>query len=190
MFHALVQNGNVISENGETTTVPWWSFTKTVIAAAALVLVRDKSLSLDKAVENHPFTLRQLLRHEAGLPDYGELADYHLAVDQGNVPWSDEEMLKRTQAKRLRYAPGSGWSYSNIGYLYVRRLIERAANEEFEVALKRLVLRPLGLGHVRLVRLQDDLIDVEMGEASTYDPRWVYHGLLVGPLHEAALLLE
>lgn len=135
MFHALVQNGNVISQKGGTTTVPWWSFTKTVIAAAALVLVRDKLLSLDKTVENQPFTLRQLLRHEAGLPDYGELADYHVAVEQGHVPWSDEEMLERTEAKRLRYSPESDWSYSNIGYLYARRLIERGADEEFEAAL-------------------------------------------------------
>jgi CubicO group peptidase (beta-lactamase class C family) len=190
MFHALVRNGKVISQAGKAMAVPWWSFTKTVIAAAALALVRDKLLSLDKTIENQPFTLRQLLRHEAGLPDYGQLPDYHIAVEQNQLPWPDEEMLARTNAGNLRYPPGSGWTYSNIGYLYVRRLIELEAGEEFEVALQRLVLRPLGLGHVRLARSREDLIEVEMGKAATYEPGWVYHGLLVGPLHEAALLLD
>jgi CubicO group peptidase (beta-lactamase class C family) len=190
MFHALVKNGQIISQAGNAAAVPWWSFTKTIIAAAALVLVRDKLLSLDQSVESQPFTLRQLLRHEAGLPDYGQLSDYHMAVEQGSAPWPDDEMLARTDARRLRYPPGSDWGYSNIGYLYVRRLIEQRADEEFEAALQRLVLRPLGLRHARLARRHEDLIGVEMGGAATYDPRWVYHGLLVGPLHEAALLLD
>ncbi|SEM84765.1 Beta-lactamase [Nitrosospira multiformis] len=190
MLHALVQNSKVISRAGKTIAVPWWSFTKTVIATAALVLVRDKLLALDQTLENQLFTLRQLLRHEAGLADYGQLPDYHLAVERGDAPWSDEEMLERTEAKRLRYLPGSSWAYSNIGYLYVRRLIEHRTGEDLEVALQRLVLRPLELNHVRLAKSHQDLIDVEMGVANTYDPRWVYHGLLVGPLHEAALLLD
>lgn len=190
MLSALVQNGKVISRPGETVIVPWWSFTKTVIATAALVLVRDELLSLDRILENQPFTLRQLLRHEAGLPDYGQLPDYHTAVKREDAPWSDEEMLERTDAGRLRYLPGSSWAYSNIGYLYACRLIERVTGEALEAALQRLVLRPLELDRVRRVRSREDLTGVEMGEARTYDPRWVYHGLLVGPLHEAALLLD
>lgn len=190
MLNALVQNSKVISRPGEAVIVPWWSFTKTVIATAALVLVRDELLSLDRILENQPFTLRQLLRHEAGLPDYGQLSDYHTAVKRGDAPWSDEEMLERTDAGRLRYLPGSSWAYSNIGYLYARRLIERVTGEALEAALQRLVLHPLEVDRVRLARSHEDLIGVEMGDARTYDPRWVYHGLLVGPLHEAALLLD
>jgi hypothetical protein len=44
MFYALVQNGKVISEEGTAIVVPWWSFTKTVLATAALALVRDNPL--------------------------------------------------------------------------------------------------------------------------------------------------
>jgi hypothetical protein len=38
---AVVDNGKVVSATGVEAPVPWWSFTKTVIAASALVLVRD-----------------------------------------------------------------------------------------------------------------------------------------------------
>jgi CubicO group peptidase (beta-lactamase class C family) len=99
-------------------------------------------------------------------------------------------MLARTDASKPRYSPGSGWTYSNIGYLYVRRLIERAADEELGDALQRLVFDPLGISHVRLASAREDLAGVEMGEAASYEPRWVYHGLMVGPLGEAALLLD
>lgn len=170
--------------------VPWWSFTKTVIAAAALLQVQNNALSLDEPVHAGPFTLRQLLRHQAGLPDYGDLPAYRAAVERGDAPWDEETMLERMEAHRLRYKPGSAWFYSNIGYCYVRHLIERSAGEEFGSALQRLVLHPLGLKQVQLARTKHDLNGVEMGEVTAYDPRWVYHGLLVGSLGDAILLLD
>lgn len=190
MRYTLIKNGEVSSEPASLGDVPWWSFTKTVIAAAALLLVRDKQLSLDDPLEGQPYTLCQLLRHESGLTDYGQLPDYHAAVQRGDSPWPVEELLQRTDAKRLRYAPGSDWAYSNIGYLQVRRLIEQSTNEDLGAALARLVLRPLGLTQTRLAAMPQDLLNVDMGATQNYDPRWVYHGLLVGPLTEAALLLD
>ena len=82
--------------------VPWWSFTKTVLAATALTLVRDGLLGLDDPFEGKGYTLRQLLRHEAGLADYGELAEYHAAVANRETAWPAQEMLCRLQADRLR----------------------------------------------------------------------------------------
>src|SRR6266851_5384263 len=53
----------------------------------------------------------------------------------------------------------------------------------FSIALDRLVLRPLGIKGVRLATQRRDF-------SAAYDPKWVYHGLLVGPLREAAALLQ
>ena len=44
--HVLVREGAVVTSNGDAADVPWWSFSKTVIAAAALALVRDGRLAL------------------------------------------------------------------------------------------------------------------------------------------------
>jgi CubicO group peptidase (beta-lactamase class C family) len=60
--------------------VPWWSFTKTAIAATALSLVARGKITLDEPLTAKPYTLRQLLQHRAGLCDYGALPDYHAAV--------------------------------------------------------------------------------------------------------------
>jgi CubicO group peptidase (beta-lactamase class C family) len=102
MYHVLIRNGTVLSQHGQDVMVPWWSFTKTVIAAAALFQVQNKALSLDEPVHAGPFTLRQLLRHQAGLSDYGDLPIYRAAVERGDSPWSEETMLERVEAQRLR----------------------------------------------------------------------------------------
>ena len=190
MLFSLISNGTPLTPDRSDATIPWWSFTKTVLAAAALTLVRDGLIELDQPLPEGPFTLRQLLRHEAGLADYSELADYHGAVARGDVPWPADEMLQRLDASRLRYAPGDGWHYSNVGYLYVARLIERLTGLALDEALTQRVFVPLGLSRVRLARREVDLHGVNMGAVATYDPGWVYHGLLVGPLVEAALCLD
>nr|WP_314644031.1 serine hydrolase domain-containing protein [uncultured Pseudomonas sp.] len=190
MPFALVSNGSLLTPEQPDVTVPWWSFTKTVLAAAALSLVRDGLIGLDEGVPEGPFTLRQLLRHEAGFADYSELADYHTAVARNETPWSAAEMLQRLDATRLRYAPGDGWRYSNVGYLFIARLIARVTGLRLEEALTQRVFAPLGLSRIRLATTRADLAYVNMGAASTYDPGWVYHGLLVGPLVEAALCLD
>ncbi|MGF6208022.1 serine hydrolase domain-containing protein [Pseudomonas frederiksbergensis] len=186
MLFSLVSNGSLAAVEQLDASVPWWSFTKTVLSAAALSLVRDGLVELDDVMPEGPFTLRQLLRHEAGLADYGELADYHTAVARNDSPWSADDMLQRLDAGRLRYAPGTGWRYSNVGYLFVARLIERVTGLELAEALTQRVFSPLGLSQVRLATSPADLQDV----STTYDPGWVYHGLLVGPLGEAALCLD
>jgi CubicO group peptidase (beta-lactamase class C family) len=92
-----------------------------------MTLVRDGQYSLYDPLAGNDYALRQLLRHEAGLADYSELADYHTAVANHEQPWSAQEMLERLQADRLRYSPGAGWHYSNVGYLMVTRLIEHTS---------------------------------------------------------------
>src|SRR5258708_40098707 len=76
MEHSLtvIEAGVLTEAQGIDQPVPWWSFTKTILAATALVLVRDGRLALDRSVESRPFTLRQLLQHQSGLADYGGLS--------------------------------------------------------------------------------------------------------------------
>ncbi|WP_339429465.1 serine hydrolase domain-containing protein [Pseudomonas taetrolens] len=190
MLVSLVSNSKPLTPGQPDVVVPWWSFTKTVLAAASLTLVRDGLIGLDDSVSEGPFTLRQLLRHQAGLADYSELEHYHTAVCGHETPWSADDMLQRLDAARLRYEPGTHWHYSNVGYLFVARLIQRITGLTLEQALTQRVFAPLGLTQVRLARTREDLKGVCLGSAPAYDPGWVYHGLLVGPLAQASLLLD
>lgn len=190
MTYALIQNDELISDEETPAIVPWWSFTKTVMAAAALILVRDKVLSLDECRPGQNYTLRQLLQHEAGFADYGSLAEYHSSVKAGTPPWPIDEMLTRVEKLNAASVPGRKWSYSNIGYLHVRMLIEHELNEKLDSVLSRLIFRPLMLSKTRVANLPSDLSDVVMGDAHGYHPAWVYHGLAVGPLTDAVIFLK
>ncbi len=187
---AVVGNGIVVEAHDAGLLVPWWSFTKTVLAAAALVLVRDGVLHLDEPLPEKPYTLRQLLQHRSGLANYSGLREYHEAVERGDEPWPLPVLLKAVDSDRLRYDPGEGWDYSNIGYHFVGSLVEAATGESLDRALHRLVLSPLGIQDARLARDKEDLAQVEMGTAQSYHPGWVYHGLMVGSVQSAAVLLD
>src|SRR5262245_59558661 len=119
--------------------VPWWSFTKTVLATAALQLVSRDHFQLDERINGRPFTLRQLLQHRAGVPNYGSLASYHEAVRRGDKPWELGHLLERVAADRLDFDPGDCWRYSNVGYLFVRQFIEKTVGLEIGSALRHLV---------------------------------------------------
>lgn len=190
MLSSLVVNGQLQIPGQTEQAVPWWSFTKTVLAATALSLVRDGLLRLDDAVLDQPFTLRQLLRHEAGLADYSELASYHAAVANSEPAWPADEMMQRLDGGRLRYSPGGGWRYSNVGYLLIGRLIEQLTELTLDEAVAQRALSPLGLTNVRFARTPADLQTTYPGNTAHYDPGWVYHGLLIGPVSQAALFLD
>ena len=147
-------------------------------------------LSLDDPLPERDYSLGQLLQHRAGLPDYGGLAHYHQAVARNDEPWPVETLLERVNAHCSHQRPGQGFAYSNIGYWIVRTLIENYSGEPLGSALDLLVCGPLGVENVWLGETRRDLYGVEMGDVPAYHPGWVYHGLLVGPLNSAALLLQ
>src|ERR1700694_1626108 len=170
--------------------VPWWSFTKTALATAALQLVAQGNLTLDDRIDSRPYTLRQLLQHRAGVPNYGSLAPYHEAVRDGEKPWDVGQLLDRVAADHLDFEPGHGWSYSNVGYFFVRQSIEEATGRDIGGALRYLVFDALELDSVRLVTTAGELADTAWGNRSRYDPGWVYHGLLAGTPGDAVRFLH
>jgi D-alanyl-D-alanine carboxypeptidase len=186
---AVVVDGALVEGDLADPPVPWWSFTKTMLAAAALALVDAGRLSLDKPLAGRRYTLRQLLQHRAGLSDYGALRAYREAVATGDVPWTVAEMLERVSVLRT-WEPETVWLYSNVGYLFVRQLIEQTTGETINAAVARLVLAPLGIADARFATMPDDLNATRWRNARGYDPGWVYHGLMIGPPAAAALVLD
>lgn len=169
---------------------PWWSFTKTVLAICALRLAEQGLIDLDALRPRKPFTLRQLLQHRAGVPDYGKLSAYHDAVARRDPPWSRAKLLEEVQADRLDFEPGTGWGYSNVGYLFVCDAIEQATRLSLADALKRFVTAPLDLQSVELALKPSDFLRIHWPAAGDYDPGWVYHGCLTGTPLDAAKILH
>lgn len=187
---AVLDSSGTPAENSSTAIVPWWSLTKTLIAACVLRLADQGRLDLDATLPGLPYTLRHLLRHRAGVEDYGGRPEYQAAVARGEPPWPEDELLRLVPPTRLLFPPGTGFSYSNVGYLLARRIVERSCGAGLEQALDDLVLRPLGLVSSRLAEGPDDLRTTVFAGGPAYHPGWVYHGMVVGPVVEAALALH
>ena len=143
------------------TTYNWASITKTMTAIAIMQL-RDRGLlSLDDpAVKYVPelrqvhdaygpidaITIRHLLTHSAGFrnPTWPWDCD-----DPTNCDWQPFEPTKWTQVEamlpytHIAFAPGSRWSYSNLGYVFLGQIIERLSGDDFEVYIDKNILKPL-----------------------------------------------
>jgi CubicO group peptidase (beta-lactamase class C family) len=186
-----------------------YSVSKTIVAAALLRLVARGMLALDRAPahwlpEFAPagrITLRQLLQHTGGIADYGGLAAYHAAMRAGGPPWSFEEFLARTAAERLRFAPGMGWSYSNIGYALLLRVLARAGGGDAAAVLAREIFAPLGIASATVPTCKADLAGFTFGPspylgcdadavARRYDPGWIATGVVGATALDAARLLH
>lgn len=190
MHIAVVDGSGRPGPDASTAIVPWWSFTKPLIAACALRLAKQGRLHLDRPLPGLPYTLRQLLQHRAGVGDYGALPEYQATVARGEPPWPQEELLQRVDPAKLLFAPGTGFAYSNVGYLLVRRMIENAHGAGLGQAIDDLVLQPLGLHASRLAQLPQDMRTTAFAGGHGYHPGWVYHGTVIGPVVEAALALH
>ena len=105
-LHAINQRGEGQGSTG--VRVPWWSFTKTVIAAACLRAAGDGLLSLDEPLPAGGYTLRRLLRHEARTK-VGTLTTFRWRAGVGGTArQSAEQRMRIPQEKRVfipRIAP-------------------------------------------------------------------------------------
>src|ERR1035437_620440 len=190
-YAAIVENDGTEKVLGSPSSVlPWWSFTETVLAICSLRLTEEGLIDLDELRPGKPFSLRQLLQHRAGVPEYGKLQAYHDAVSRSDPPWPRARLLEEVQSDRLEFEPGTGWAYSNLGYLFVRDAIEEVTGLNLATALKRFVTGPLKLQSVQLAMTSSDFCNVHWASSRKYDPGWVYHGCLVGTSLDAAKILH
>ncbi len=169
---------------------PYWSFTKTAISISALKLVEAGALNLDTCLDKQPYSLRQLLGHTSGLPDYGQFKEYHAAVEAKEPPWSRKKLLDIVLRNGLLFKPGQGWSYSNVGYMFVRELIEKTTRKPMGEIISEFICQPLGLSSIELSETRQQFGRLHWDVASDYHPRWVYHGCLTGNAADASRLLH
>lgn len=189
-----------------------YSLTKTFIATIILKLTEQRKIGLDAKLAdylpNAPFaasvTIRQLLRHSSGMPDYGALPEYHAAVRaQPDRPWSEAEFIERTCASGPAFAPDRGWLYSNIGYLLLKQTIESVTRHSFGDAITSLIAEPHGLVSVSVPTALGDLAalapglstDLPSGGAAVdvrgrYHPGWVAHGVIAATAADVAAFYD
>jgi CubicO group peptidase (beta-lactamase class C family) len=139
------------------------SVTKQFTAMAAMLLIHDGKLRYDTALTSifpdfpaygRAITIRHLLTHTSGLPDYEDLME---AAGKAHGPtWTpahqiqDREvldLLKRQSAGK--FAPGTSWSYSNSGYVTLGLIVAKVSGQPFGRFLHDRIFEPLHMANTR-----------------------------------------
>ena len=137
----------------------WASITKTFTAVAIMQLRDQGKLTLDDPIVDYvpelasvhnphgtmrDITIRHLLSHSAGFrggtwPWGGDKAWHPFE------PPSWDQVAAMMPYTEILFPPGSRFSYSNPGVIFLGRVIERLSGEPFESYIDKQILRPLGM---------------------------------------------
>jgi D-alanyl-D-alanine carboxypeptidase len=141
------------------------STSKAFSGAVALSLVSEGELSLSDTVGErlpglphawHEITLRELLDHTSGLPNFTENPGFlkALVADPKNPP-RPRELLSYVEDEPLNFEPGTEYRYSNTDNVIVGLMVQAATGSSYEEQLQEQVFGPLGLEKTSLPRGAD-----------------------------------
>jgi CubicO group peptidase (beta-lactamase class C family) len=138
--------------NSATTRFRIGSITKQFTAMAILILQEQGKLRVEDSVCNYlsdcpnawrPITLRHLLTHTSGVPDYTNFPDFPSLI---GTPATLDQLIARFHSLPLEFTPGARWSYSNSGYILLGAVIERVSGQTYSAFLQNHIFGPLGMG--------------------------------------------
>lgn len=137
------------------------SLTKQFTAAAVLALVNTGQIDLDSPITayltdyrtslidpadtvnyGHHITVRHLLQHTAGLPEYAEILRFNIARRQS---FTSEQLYQQIVGLPLRSVPGQQFLYSNTNYILLGRIVERLSGQTYAAFLDSAFFTPLGM---------------------------------------------
>jgi D-alanyl-D-alanine carboxypeptidase len=141
------------------------SLTKTFVAAVALQLVAEGSLSLDDTVEHllpgviqgngndgTKMTLRQLMNHTSGLFNYTNDSAFFSTLStpsafaaNRNRHYTPQQLIDIAMSHPPMFAPGTSWAYSNTDYIVVGEIILRLTGLTWDTQVMNRIVTPLGL---------------------------------------------
>ncbi|MEU4926551.1 serine hydrolase domain-containing protein [Streptomyces yokosukanensis] len=170
------------------------SNTKTFTAVVVLQLVGEGEIGLDAAVDTYlpglvrgdgidgrHLTVRQLLQHTSGLPNYSK----YLSDDIRH--YDPRELLDLALQHKADFAPGANWAYSNTNYLVAGLIIEKVTGRPLAEEIDRRIVKRIGLRHTYFpapgeVTIRErhprgyyqDSAGAPLVDATQWDPSWAW----------------
>lgn len=132
------------------------SITKSITATVVLQLVDEGELALDDEVDTllpglldapAPVTVRQLLNHRSGLPEYLDVLvpDANALLGHADEEYTAQQLLEAAQTKPWVAEPGAQFSYSNGNYVALGLIAEEVGGAPLPQLIQQRVLDPLGM---------------------------------------------
>ncbi len=125
------------------------SMTKQFTATSILILAERGKLSVDDLVSRYlpelasvapTVTLRHLLTHTSGLPEYEALLP-----DDDKTPIADSNVLSLVAQYKAKVTPGGKFVYNNTGYALLALVVERVSQLSYPEFLRKNIFKPLGM---------------------------------------------
>ena len=164
---AVVQDGRVVKQQGygfadlelkvpvtPETVFEIGSITKQFVAAAVMTLVEQGKINLDEPASKYlsdlpsawcEVTVRQLLTHTSGIPDFEEILGYGAY----RTPTTAQQLISVAAAKPIDFPPGAQWHYSNTGYYLLGLVIEKVGGMPYVALIEKRILEPAGMTRTR-----------------------------------------
>jgi D-alanyl-D-alanine carboxypeptidase len=173
------------------------SNTKTFTSVVVLQLVGEGKVGLDQPIETYlpklirgngidgrHITVRQLLQHTSGLPNYTNfLANGFLPFQ--HTYFEPRELLDMALAQKADFEPGTKWEYSNTNYVVLGLLIEKITSRPLVEEITQRVIDRAGLRHTYFPNVGDQTIherhphgytrdkpDQPLTDVTELDPSW------------------
>ncbi|NQZ82379.1 MAG: beta-lactamase family protein [Colwellia sp.] len=125
-----------------------YSVTKLFVVTSVLDLVDKNKIELDQTIGHYlkdipqawqSLTVRQLLSHTSGLPEY-----FSIEIE---LPENQDDVINQMANQPFQFIPGSRSRYIQTGFLLIKKLIEQKTNQPFVSAINDLIVKPLKLKH-------------------------------------------
>lgn len=120
--------------------------------AMGIMILKEKGLlnysdTIDQYIKNFPYkgiTVKMLLNHTSGLPNYMWLLEHHW--NKNKTPYNSDVMdLLAKHRLHLYFKPGTRFAYSNTGYVVLASLIEKVTGQRYDEFMEKNIFDPLGM---------------------------------------------
>jgi CubicO group peptidase (beta-lactamase class C family) len=121
------------------------SVSKPLTAVLMLMQVQKGLIHLDKTVEDYlpalknkpaaKVTIKQLLSHTSGIPNYDIIKDFFPRISRKN--YTREDYVKVFMDSALAFTPGSHYSYSSWGYFTLGYIMEKVTGKSYSQLMKQ-----------------------------------------------------
>lgn len=161
------------------------SVSKPLTATLMLIQVQKGLIELDKTIEDYlpefknkpasKVTIRQLLGHKSGMPNYDIIKDFFPRISRQN--FTREDYIKVYIDSALSFKPDSGWAYSSWGYFTLGYIMERVTGKSYSHLMKEDIFDKLQMNnsgsyfHKQIVTNRATGYDYNFGGYATADFR-------------------
>lgn len=127
------------------------SVTKQFTGAAILLLQERGKVKLDAPIKTYlpdvpvawdKVTVRNLLTHSSGIPNFTSFDDY---AKLKTLAATTDSLIARFRDKPLDFQPGEKYAYSNSGYILLTAIVEKASGQPYAAFLADNIFKPLGM---------------------------------------------